>query len=220
VRLLQQQYPEQWSGIMDAMTRIMPGLSRIEVTYTPTRELGLYFHESGTKRPWSVSEISDGTIQTLALLVAILDPRPTFLVVEEPENSVHPWIIRNVLDACAKDPLKQTLITTHSPVVLNSVDPRQVMVMWRSQGESRLARLVDLDKDFLSLWESGTVGLYDFLDSGALAEALPPSANGEQDEFVDSDRETDISKPNVELLTAASTGEDESADAASPQDAS
>jgi predicted ATPase len=164
-----------WILVMQAMARILPSLERIEIDYTTARTLGLFFHERGVGRPWSVAEVSDGTVQTLALLVAIFDPRARALVIEEPENSIHPWIIRTIVTACVNASMsKQILITTHSPVVVNSVPPEKVWVMWRRAGESHLAPFFSLDPQLHHLWETGAVATFDMLDSGTIQEAVPP----------------------------------------------
>lgn len=175
VDLLQKESPSEWKLVMEAMRTILPDLRGIHVSYTTSRTLGLDFEEQGVGRPWTVAEVSDGTIQTLALLATIFDPRYSALVIEEPENSVHPWVIRNILRAC-KDASKhkQILITTHSPIVMNAVKPGQVYVIWRENGESHVAPLSKLDPSFLKLWEEGQLSTFGFLDSGAVTQALPP----------------------------------------------
>lgn len=166
----------EWAAIMETMRAILPDLSNIEVRYSSSRQLSLFFKESGFGRPWNVAEISDGTIQTLALLVAIFKPGPLALVLEEPENSVHPWIIRHIVDACRQASAnKQIILTTHSPIVINSVTPEEVWVIWRENGGSRLNRLPQLDPEFRTLWEAGAVPTFDYIDSGALLQAIPPA---------------------------------------------
>jgi predicted ATPase len=175
VDLLQKNNPEQWAQIIRAMRAILPNLSSIDVDYTSGRTLGLFFAEKGFGRPWSVGEVSDGTVQTLGLLVAIFDPRYSALVLEEPENSIHPWIIRQVMDACkSASAQKQILITTHSPLVMNAVRPEELWVMWRSGGESHLDAVTHLDPEFLNLWEGGEIPTFEYIDGGALPKALPP----------------------------------------------
>lgn len=47
-------------------------------------------HQPGLERPLHTAELSDGTLQYLALLAALLTPRPPgLLVLNEPETSVH-----------------------------------------------------------------------------------------------------------------------------------
>lgn len=178
VDLMQRRYLDNWKAVLEGMSLVVPGLEQIEVGYSRSRTLELLFHEQGFGRPWSSAEVSDGTIQTLALMVAIHDPRATMLVIEEPENSVHPWIIRHVVDACiAASATRQILLTTHSPVVMNHVHPEQVWLMWRRAGTSRLARLVERDPAMLKMWAAGEIATFDYIDSGALDEAVPPPAD-------------------------------------------
>jgi predicted ATPase len=176
VDLLKKKNPEEWKSVLQAMRAILPKLKTIEVSYTSSRTLGLLFEEEGFGRPWGVDEVSDGTVQTLALLVAIFDPRYSALVIEEPENSVHPWIIRQILDACREaSKTKQILMTTHSPIVMNAVRPEELWVMWRENGESHLSPVALLDAAFLDLWEGGEIPTFEYVDSGAIPKALPPA---------------------------------------------
>lgn len=173
---------DEWKLVMQSMRSILPGLADIEVDYTTTRRLGLFFKEHGFRRAWSVEEISDGTIQTLALLVALYDPYSTALIIEEPENSVHPWIIRHVMQACMEaSRRKQILITSHSPIVMDSVKPEQIWVVWRADGESHIEKISNLDSDFLSMWQEGDVSTFEYIDSGAVEKALPPAPSEQTD---------------------------------------
>ncbi|MGA2540757.1 MAG: AAA family ATPase [Verrucomicrobiota bacterium] len=186
VDLFQKKNPEVWQRILQTMRRVLPALERIEVNYTTSRTLGLFFHEKGFGRPWTVEEISDGTIQTLCLLVAIFDPTRTMLVLEELENSVHPWVIRNLLSACSEATAggmkpQQILITTHSPVIIDHVTPDKVWVMWRTDGESHVKKLNELDPSITALWESGEVATFELIDSGTVSEAIPPKSAANAD---------------------------------------
>jgi predicted ATPase len=181
VNLLQKDHKSTWTKIIHAMRSIIPTLEEIEVEYTTSRSLGLFFKEKRTNRPWIPSELSDGTIQALALLVAVYDPRSTFLVIEEIENSFHPWIIRLILDACKESSkTKHIVITTHSPTVINYVHPSDVFVMWKSKGGSSMNQLIVLDPHTLTMWESGTISTFDVLDSGSIRNAVPNLASEDE----------------------------------------
>lgn len=176
IDVMQKSRPEAWMLVMQAMRAILPDLKNISVDYTPTKMLGLFFDEEGAGRPWSVEEVSDGTLQTLAILVAIFNPASTALVIEEPENSVHPWIVRHILDACREaSNRKQIILTTHSPIIINAVSPEEVWVIWRAKGESQIAPLTEIDPEFLELWQNGYVSTFEYIDSGALPYAIPPA---------------------------------------------
>ena len=65
---------------------------------------------------------------------------------------------------------------------MNSVRPEQIYVMWRADGESKIAPLTVLDRNYRAMWEQGQVSTFDYLDSGAIAAAIPPSPGMGDDE--------------------------------------
>lgn len=165
--------PKQWASVLSAMQRIVSDLEDIRTDFTPDRRLTLQFVEREAGRPWGVEEVSDGTMQSLALFMTVLDPRLPVLMLEEPENSVHPWILRVLIDLCRDASGKQVLISTHSPALLDYVRPSEIWVVWRRAGRSRMSRLESLDQDVSELWASGEVGLSEYLASGVVDEVVP-----------------------------------------------
>ena len=136
IAFLKRSHPTQWGEVVERMRTIVPNLVDVRTEFTPDRNLTLHFVEEGVGRPWTSNEVSDGTIQSLALFAALYDQRPPFALIEEPENSVHPWIVRNFIDACREVPQKQVIVTTHSPALISYLVPAEVAVVWR-QGEKR-----------------------------------------------------------------------------------
>lgn len=175
VDMIFENYPGVWANIMSIMRQLLPGLEEIEAQYTDYRTLGLNFKEKGVGRPWIVAEISDGTIHSLAFLVALFDPRTKVLVIEEPENSVHTWILRTLMDAAREaSSAKQIVLTTHSRVVVDAVEPRDVWIMWREKGESNLFPLNAFSDEVIEMIEDGNLTTFEILDTGVITEALPP----------------------------------------------
>lgn len=171
---LQSKSPKEWRSILRAMKEIVPELEEISVHYLHTRTLGLLFKEAGVGRPWGAEDVSDGTIRSLAMLVACFDPRVSALVLEEPENSLHPWIIREVVEHLRKlSSRKMVMVTTHSPIVLNIVSPADVWVVYKRDGETQIRTLTEFDPRVQSDWEAGKYRLFDYLESGAISEAVP-----------------------------------------------
>ena len=65
------------------------------------------------------SGLSEGTLRIMAFtLVAYLPDTPSLLVVEEPENSIHPQAIEAIMQSLRSLYEGQAWISTHSPVVL------------------------------------------------------------------------------------------------------
>ena len=164
--------PESWERVQAAMRSVEPRLQSIDVTYTDDRRLALHFLKDGLERPWNSSEVSDGTIQVLALFVALFDERTPFLAVEEPENSLHPWILRQFVDLCRHQD-KQILLTTHSPVLIDYVPPSVLRLVWQREGRTLVARVPELSPELLEMWKAGELRTFEAYDSGLLSEYLP-----------------------------------------------
>ena len=66
--------------------------------------------------------MSDGTLRALGLLAAVFQPmRPTVLVIEEPEATIHPGALDAVLDILQHAAaFMQVVVTTHSPDLLDA----------------------------------------------------------------------------------------------------
>jgi predicted ATPase len=165
-----------WSRVLDRMTLMLPDLEDIEVVPTIDRLWSLEFLESGGSR-WTAEEVSDGTIRALALFSSVYDPRNALFAFEEPENALHPWILRVFGEACREQSTpphrKQIILTTHSPALVDSLLPSEIAVVWREEGRTQVIPLLELEPDIASPWEDGSIKLSSFLDSGLLRQAVP-----------------------------------------------
>ena len=171
-----------WNQVQNAMRDLLPGLQGIEIVYTEDRRLALQFRERGVGRPWNTNEVSDGTVQSLALFIALFDTRHPLLVIEEPENSIHPWILRRIVDLCqSKKSPKQIIMTSHSPVLLNYVNPSVVRLMSIKNGRSSIAHFLEYDPDLRGAITDGYLSLFDAYDSGDIQQAVPRGLAGSPD---------------------------------------
>ena len=171
---LQRHHAKAWNTVVAAMRDIIPNLEEISVGYLHTKQLGLFFKESNFARAWAAEDVSDGTIQTLAIMAALADPRNSILFIEEPENSIHPWIVRQIAAQLKKlSKSSQIFVTTHSPLVLNVVEPTSVLVCYKRAGETHIKPLEELAPQLIADWEEGADRLFELLDTGCVSEAVP-----------------------------------------------
>jgi predicted ATPase len=78
--------------------------------------------------------VSDGTLRLLALtLPAYLDNLEGVLLIEEPENGIHPRAVETLYESLSNVYNAQVLLATHSPVVLSNVAPEQVLCFAKSE---------------------------------------------------------------------------------------
>ena len=79
-------------GLQAAIADAFPGCRLAVDTSSPLFRLQL--HQPGLLRPLDASELSDGTLRYLLLAAALFSPRlPPLLVLNEPENSLHPDLL-------------------------------------------------------------------------------------------------------------------------------
>ena len=85
--------------------------------------LELLWHQPSLKRPVHAAELSDGTLQFLALCAALLSPKPpSLLVLNEPENSLNPILFPALIELIKHARLSsQVLIITHSGDLSNAL---------------------------------------------------------------------------------------------------
>ncbi len=93
---------------------------------------------------WLLSEGTRRLTAIFALLVHSL--RPSLLVIEEIENGLDPWTLAIVLQhlRVASASGIQVVLTTHSPYLLDHVEPHEVLVVERVAGDPRFLRAADL----------------------------------------------------------------------------
>lgn len=176
VAVLQDTYPDVWIQVLESFIELAPTFTDIIVKPEYDGRLTLGFFEEDGAQQWPAEQVSDGTLRSLALLVALFDPRHRLVVVEEPENSLHPWAIRVILGACRKAAAsadKQIVLTTHSPVVIDRMRPDEIYVVWRDDEGTHLSPLAERDPDAPRLWEQGLSDLSGLLDSGWVRESVP-----------------------------------------------
>ena len=72
--------------------------------------------------------LSDGTLRLLALtLLAYGEDRSGSYLIEEPENGIHPKLLKSVFQSLSSVHNAQIFMTTHSPVLLSLASPAQLL---------------------------------------------------------------------------------------------
>jgi predicted ATPase len=98
----------------------------------------------GTKIPASIA--SEGLLYYLAFAtLPYLHSKASILLIEEPENGLHPARIRDVVATLRElSKTTQILIATHSPILVNELQPHEVFVTTRDPKKG--TRVVRLDR--------------------------------------------------------------------------
>jgi predicted ATPase len=126
-----------------------------------------WFEHPYEKEGVSANLLSDGTLKLLCLIAILMTPDPPPLIcIDEPEIGLHPDWIKLVAEMMQSAAARtQLIVATHSPQIVASLDPEQVIVAEKQDGETHLTRLKSQDlekwlKDFnlSDLWLAGHFG--------------------------------------------------------------
>ncbi len=129
-------------GFDGAIDGAFPG-SRVEIESGSGR-FELRMHLPGLLRPLTAAEFSEGTLRFLLWAAALSTPRrPSLMVLNEPETSLHPELIPP-LAALITHAVRHTqlIVVTHSAPLasaLHSHPEARSLVMEKVEGETRLA---------------------------------------------------------------------------------
>jgi len=120
----------QFTPILTALQDIFPRSEDIKPVRVQPGRLALTFVEHGVTEPFGQASVSDGVLHALALLVALEERSKGLLAVEEPENAIHPWSIRVLMDRIQARRSRQVILTTHSVEVVNEIrDPDALFIV-------------------------------------------------------------------------------------------
>lgn len=156
-----------------------------------TRETGkgIFVRFRGHEADVPATHLSEGVLLMLAYLAILYSPEPPrLLLIEEPENGIHPKRLQEVLailrQLVSEQQHTQIILTTHSPYVLDSFQPEEVTLCRKNADGAISVRRLSESKtvreqiDIFSLGEIWTaVGDDDLaipLDSAAVVEEVAP----------------------------------------------
>jgi len=127
---------EEWlRRAMPEISSLLTGLTEGGQTFAQTEETGLSIRIPS----WAMS---DGTVRFLAhLLVAFGASPPPLVCFEEPENFIHPHSLELLAHLLKKASTRsQILLTTHSPYLLNFLEPEDIIIVEKHEGATEASR--------------------------------------------------------------------------------
>lgn len=147
--------------ITEALRVAVPQLQRLELERDERgvpHLKGLYEHWR-PKAGWQTEDqFSDGTLRLLGLLWVLLDGNAPLLL-EEPELSLHPEVVRyipSVMARLGRKAGRQILVSTHSETLLSDlgIAPEEVLLLEPTREDTKV-RLASTDPEILTLSQEG-----------------------------------------------------------------
>ena len=124
---------------------------------------GIYFEFQNGGELVPARQVSDGVLLVLAYLAVLHLPEPPrLLLVEEPENGIHPKRLKEVISILrsliAEQSQTQVLLTTHSPYVVDLFKPEEVTLCKKEPDGSVSVRRLSESKSVQEQLDVFTLG--------------------------------------------------------------
>ncbi len=134
IQYLSERHPMVLERVFTALRRRIPKLESVQPVSLPTGHLLLTVKDAPFAEGVQARYVSDGTLKMLAYLIQLNDPSPPpFLGIEEPENFLHPRLLRELAEECEVAARRmQMVVTTHSPFFIDALTPAQVWALRRN----------------------------------------------------------------------------------------
>ena len=94
----------------------------------------LNLREKYSERFLPAKLISGGTINVIALVVALYFEKQPLAIFEEPERGIHPYLISEVIDMMRDaSENKQIIVTTHNPEMIRYAEKKDILLISRDE---------------------------------------------------------------------------------------
>lgn len=131
---------EVYTKLANSLISLVEDVRSVRVDRDEARRALRFMMKDRNELELPAGSLSDGTMRFVALSVIELDPEESGLIcLEEPENGIHPQRVDAMLDLLnriavdsstpigADNPLRQVVISTHSPSVVGYLDREDVI---------------------------------------------------------------------------------------------
>ena len=155
---LRDQHPEHFEALNAELHRWLPEFDRILFETPSEGHRAICLRTTNGNHSIPASELSQGTLLSLAVLtLAYLPDPPPIVCLEEPDRGIHPRLLRDVHDAMYRlaypesfgedRPPVQVIATTHSPYLLDLFrdHPEEIVIAEKLPDNVCFHRLSDRD---------------------------------------------------------------------------
>jgi predicted ATPase len=169
---LQAKYPGVFDELCSDARGMVPGLKELRFRAIGGADESVAVEVVDDRLPGAtpLSHASFGTVRALSLLAMLHDPDPPILTcVEEIDHGLHPHVFDRLVELLrAASARTQFIIATHSPALVNRLEPAELIVCERDP-ETGLARIPAVDPgEVAALHRDSGYGLGELWFSGSL----------------------------------------------------
>jgi predicted ATPase len=159
--------PEIYDVVIDTLRAAFPGFVNLEFPPIAAGKVGIGWKEEGSTRPFSMHQLSDGTVRFLYLATLLASRHlPAVTLIDEPEASMHPDLLRLLVDLMREASTRtQLIVATQSDRLVSFLKPKELLVADLVDGTATFQWGDELDIDHWlkeyslgDLWQTGVIG--------------------------------------------------------------
>ena len=120
----------------------------------------------GTSSTISYADLSRGTRRLVRLLLGLVADGSSVMLIEQPEDAIHPGLLSKVIDLLKEYSDKRNIIVaSHSPIVMNALPPEAIRLVTLSEGQTVARQLTPTERDVARDFIEDEGQLSDFIES-------------------------------------------------------
>lgn len=163
---------ETFDRLLKYLAVVVPGTDRVASVSRGNKMTVEFKQDVGEDRSLKFDSfnMSDGTVRVLGILLALMqNPRPSLVVIEEPETTIHPGALGAVMDAITEAAADiQVVVTTHSPELLDAAKWIQKENLRCLVWEKGVSHILETDDSVRDILKEHLAGAGELLRSNAL----------------------------------------------------
>ena len=150
--------PRRFAALNARVQEILPQVKQVSVRTLVNNQVQVIVwpHDPASQREDLAIPLNDcgsGVGQVLAILYVVLNAdHPQVILIDEPQNFLHPGAVRKLIGVLKEYPHHQYIFTTHSPGVISAADPGAIVIAGATDGETSLQVIDAGNTDELRLY--------------------------------------------------------------------
>ncbi|MBD2144750.1 AAA family ATPase [Sphaerospermopsis sp. FACHB-1194] len=127
---LRETEPERFEIIEDTLAAAFPDFERLSFPPVAAGTITMTWKDKNFSKPLYMHQLSEGTLRFIWLITLLLSPGLTAVtLIDEPEVSLHPELLRLLADVMREASQKtQLIVATHSDRLIRFLKPQEVLV--------------------------------------------------------------------------------------------
>ncbi len=159
--------PELYERLAVVIAQAFPGFGQLEFPVVGAGLVTMAWYDKCCRQPFYPNQLSEGTLRFLWLMTLLMtSPSASVLIIDEPETSLHPELVRLIALMLEEVALEtQLIVTTHSSDLIGWLQPDEVLIADKEDGKTRFTWADTLNLDawlaeytLRDLWLMGNLG--------------------------------------------------------------